>query len=148
MVVDDETELAEAIAARLRSDGHVVELAGDGPSAVELIASARPDLVILDLMLPGFDGLEVCRRIQHDHSIPLIMLTARGAETDRVVGLELAPTTICASRSECASSSPGSGHCSGASTAQRLTPSPSSESLESRWTSLVDGSGSAARQLS
>ena len=89
VVVDDEAELAEAIAARLRSDGHEVDIAGDGPSAVELVASSRPDLVILDLMLPGFDGLEVCRRIQRDRPIPVIMLTARGSETDRVVGLEI-----------------------------------------------------------
>ena len=89
VVVDDEIELASAVAARLRSDGHSVDIAVDGPSAVELIVACDPDLVILDLMLPGFDGLEVCRRIQHDRSIPVIMLTARGSETDRVVGLEL-----------------------------------------------------------
>lgn len=89
VVVDDEIELASAVSARLRSDGHSVDIAVDGPGAVELIAATDPDLVILDLMLPGFDGLEVCRRIQHDRSIPVIMLTARGSETDRVVGLEL-----------------------------------------------------------
>jgi len=88
-VVEDEAELAAAVAARLRSDGHLVSLAGDGPGAVELIAAERPDVVILDLMLPGFDGLEVCRRIQRDHPVPVIMLTARGSETDRVVGLEV-----------------------------------------------------------
>jgi DNA-binding response OmpR family regulator len=89
VVVDDEVELAGAIAARLRSDGHDVEVAHDGLEAVELVLTTHPDLVILDLMLPGIDGLEVCRRIQHDRSIPVIMLTARGSETDRVVGLEL-----------------------------------------------------------
>jgi DNA-binding response OmpR family regulator len=89
VVVDDEEELAAAIAARLRSDGHVVDLAHDGPGAVDLILSVVPDLVILDLMLPGFDGLEVCRRIQRNRPVPVIMLTARGSETDRVVGLEL-----------------------------------------------------------
>ena len=89
LVVEDDEELATAIAARLRNDGHDVTLTGDGPSAVELVASSRPDLVILDLMLPGFDGLEVCRRIQRDHPVPVIMLTARGSETDRVVGLEV-----------------------------------------------------------
>jgi len=89
VVVEDEAELAAAVAARLRSDGHLVSLAGDGPGAVELIAAERPDVVILDLMLPGFDGLEVCRRIQRDHPVPVIMLTARGSETDRVVGLEV-----------------------------------------------------------
>jgi DNA-binding response OmpR family regulator len=89
VVVDDEEELAAAVAARLRSDGHLVDVAHDGPGAVDLVAAVQPDLVILDLMLPGFDGLEVCRRIQRDRPVPVIMLTARGSETDRVVGLEL-----------------------------------------------------------
>jgi DNA-binding response OmpR family regulator len=89
VVVEDEADLAAAVAARLRSDGHLVSLAADGPGAVELIAAENPDVVILDLMLPGFDGLEVCRRIQRDHPVPVIMLTARGSETDRVVGLEV-----------------------------------------------------------
>jgi DNA-binding response OmpR family regulator len=89
VVVEDEADLATAVAARLRSDGHLVSLAGDGPGAVELIAAEHPDVVILDLMLPGFDGLEVCRRIQRDYPVPVIMLTARGSETDRVVGLEV-----------------------------------------------------------
>jgi DNA-binding response OmpR family regulator len=64
-------------------------VAEDGPSAVRVIASSRPDAVVLDLMLPGFDGLEVCRQIQRDRPVPVIMLTARGSETDRVVGLEV-----------------------------------------------------------
>jgi DNA-binding response OmpR family regulator len=89
VVVEDEAELAGAIAARLRSDGHTVEVAADGPSAVRLVGSTRPDAVVLDLMLPGFDGLEVCRRIQRDRAVPVIMLTARGSETDLVVGLEV-----------------------------------------------------------
>jgi DNA-binding response OmpR family regulator len=89
VVVEDEAELAGAIAARLRSDGHAVEVAADGPSAVEVVAQTRPDAVVLDLMLPGFDGLEVCRRIQRDRPVPVIMLTARGSETDLVVGLEV-----------------------------------------------------------
>lgn len=89
VVVEDETELAAAIAARLRSDGHVVEVAGDGPRAVDLVIASRPDAVVLDLMLPGFDGLEVCRQIQRDRPVPVIMLTARGSETDLVVGLEV-----------------------------------------------------------
>ena len=89
VVVEDEAELAAAIAARLRSEGHTVTMAGDGPNAVELVGRSRPDVVVLDLMLPGFDGLEVCRRIQRDRPVPVIMLTARGSETDRVVGLEV-----------------------------------------------------------
>jgi DNA-binding response OmpR family regulator len=89
VVVEDDAELAGAIAARLRSDGHSVTVAEDGPGAVRLVASSRPDVVVLDLMLPGFDGLEVCRQIQRDYPVPVIMLTARGSETDLVVGLEV-----------------------------------------------------------
>ncbi len=89
VVVEDEAELADAIAARLRSDGHSVIVAADGPSAVQTVATVQPEAVVLDLMLPGFDGLEVCRRIQRDRPVPVIMLTARGSETDLVVGLEV-----------------------------------------------------------
>jgi DNA-binding response OmpR family regulator len=89
VVVEDEAELAAAIAARLRSDGHSVEVAGDGPGAVRLVTAAQPDVVVLDVMLPGFDGLQVCQRIQRDRPVPVIMLTARGSETDLVVGLEV-----------------------------------------------------------
>jgi DNA-binding response OmpR family regulator len=89
VVVEDEAELADAIAARLRSDGHSVTVAADGPAAVQTVATVQPEAVVLDLMLPGFDGLEVCRRIQRDRPVPVIMLTARGSETDLVVGLEV-----------------------------------------------------------
>jgi DNA-binding response OmpR family regulator len=89
VVVEDEAELAGAIAARLRSEGHCVTVAADGPEAVRVITSSQPDAVVLDVMLPGFDGLEVCRRIQRDRPVPVIMLTARGSETDLVVGLEV-----------------------------------------------------------
>ena len=87
VVVDDEPSIAEAVAARLRSEGFTVDVAGDGPSAVELVERVRPALVVLDLMLPGFDGLEVCRRIQRDRPVPVLMLTARDSETDVLVGL-------------------------------------------------------------
>ena len=89
VVVEDEPAIADAVAARLRSEGLEVEVAADGPSAVALVARLRPDLVILDVMLPGFDGLEVCRRIQRDRPVPVLMLTARDAELDLVVGLEV-----------------------------------------------------------
>ena len=87
VVVDDEPSIADAVAARLRSEGFTVDVAGDGPSAVELIERVRPALVVLDLMLPGFDGLEVCRRIQRERAVPVLMLTARDSETDMLVGL-------------------------------------------------------------
>jgi DNA-binding response OmpR family regulator len=86
-VIEDETAIAEAIAARLRSEGYEVDVAHDGPAGVELCRDRRPDLVVLDLMLPGLDGLEVCRRIQAERRVPVLMLTARDTETDLVVGL-------------------------------------------------------------
>jgi len=86
-VVEDERTIAAAVAARLRREGFEVEVAGDGPSAVQLVERFRPDLVVLDVMLPGFDGLEVCRRIQRDRPVPVLMLTARDSETDKLVGL-------------------------------------------------------------
>mgnify|MGYP001167493075 CR=1 FL=1 len=87
LVVEDEASIAEAVAARLRSEGFAVEIAADGLAAVAVCDRLQPDLVVLDLMLPGLDGLEVCRRIQRDRPVPVLMLTARGSETDLVVGL-------------------------------------------------------------
>src|SRR6516165_12308059 len=87
LVVEDEAPIAEAIAARLRSEGFSVEIEGDGLAAVAACERLQPDLVVLDLMLPGLDGLEVCRRIQRDRPVPVLMLTARDSETDLVVGL-------------------------------------------------------------
>jgi DNA-binding response OmpR family regulator len=87
LVVEDEALIADAVAARLRSEGYEVQSAADGPSGVEHARRWEPDLVILDLMLPGLDGLEVCRRIQKDRHLPVLMLTARDDETDLVIGL-------------------------------------------------------------
>jgi len=87
LVVEDEALIADAIAARLRSEGYEVRVAGDGPTGVTYAERFEPDLVILDLMLPGLDGLEVCRQIQRDRHVPVMMLTARDDETDLVIGL-------------------------------------------------------------
>src|SRR5881409_2589453 len=87
LVVEDEAPIAEAVAARLRSEGFSVVIACDGPSGVERCAALRPDLVVLDLMLPGLDGLEVCRRIQAEQPLLVLVLTARDDETDLLVGL-------------------------------------------------------------
>ncbi|MFM8304152.1 MAG: response regulator transcription factor [Actinomycetota bacterium] len=87
LVVEDETTIAQAVAARLRSEGFAVEVATDGPAGVAACATLAPDLVVLDLMLPGLDGLEVCRRIQQDRRVPVLMLTARDTEDDLVTGL-------------------------------------------------------------
>ncbi|TQM82951.1 DNA-binding response OmpR family regulator [Saccharothrix saharensis] len=87
LVVEDDLTIAGSVAARLRAEGFEVDLAHDGPSAVTRARDVRPDLVVLDVMLPGFDGLEVCRRIQAERPVPVLMLTARGDETDLLVGL-------------------------------------------------------------
>ena len=87
VVVEDEEPIAAAVAARLRSEGFDTEIAADGPAGVALVDRLNPDLVVLDLMLPGMDGLEVCRRIQRDRPVPVLMLTARDSETDLLVGL-------------------------------------------------------------
>jgi DNA-binding response OmpR family regulator len=86
-VIEDEATIARAVAARLEVEGFDVEVAGDGPAGVDLCRRFRPDLVVLDLMLPGFDGLEVCRRIQSERRVPVLMLTARDSETDLEIGL-------------------------------------------------------------
>jgi DNA-binding response OmpR family regulator len=87
LVVEDERTIAESVAVRLRAEGFVVDLAHDGPSAVTMAHTTQPDLVVLDVMLPGFDGLEVCRRIQAERPVCVLMLTARGDETDLLIGL-------------------------------------------------------------
>jgi DNA-binding response OmpR family regulator len=86
-VIEDEDVIAGAVAARLRAEGFDVEIAADGPQGVELVDRVRPDAVVLDLMLPGLDGLEVCRRIQRNRPVPVLMLTARDDESDVLVGL-------------------------------------------------------------
>jgi DNA-binding response OmpR family regulator len=86
LVVDDEEAIAEAVRARLESEGFAVLVAGDGPRAIQLHAEHRPDLVVLDLMLPGMDGLEVCKAIQRVAWTPVLMLTAKTEETDKVAG--------------------------------------------------------------
>jgi DNA-binding response OmpR family regulator len=87
LVVEDEPTILAAVVTRLRAEDFLVETAVDGPSAVATAAATTPDLVVLDVMLPGFDGLEVCRRIQAERSVPVLMLTARSDETDMLIGL-------------------------------------------------------------
>jgi DNA-binding response OmpR family regulator len=86
LVVEDEEAIAEAVRARLANEGYRVRLAFDGPQAIDAVAEERPDLVVLDLMLPGMDGLEVCREIQRRDWVPVLMLTARTDEADKVAG--------------------------------------------------------------
>src|SRR3989475_2019845 len=86
LVVEDEEAIAEAVRARLASEGYQVHVVHDGPRAIASVQAHRPDLVVLDLMLPGMDGLEVCREIQRDRWTPVLMLTARTEEADKVAG--------------------------------------------------------------
>lgn len=89
LVVEDERVINEALAERFRAAGYQVRQALDGPSAVEVFTADPPDVVVLDVMLPGFDGHEVCRRIQAVRPVPVLMLTARDDEADVLQGLEV-----------------------------------------------------------
>ncbi len=89
LVVDDEAMVTEVVGRYLQREGFDVDLATDGEDALRLAREHRPDLIVLDLMLPKIDGLEVCRSIRRDSDVPIIMLTAKGEEMDRIVGLEL-----------------------------------------------------------
>jgi len=89
LVVDDEPTVREVVSGYLRRDGHEVAEAGDGVRALELVDADPPDLIVLDMMLPGVNGLDVLRRVRTNSDVPVIMLTARAEESDRVAGLEL-----------------------------------------------------------
>ena len=89
LIVEDEPDLADPLAYLLRREGYEVEIAEDGPAALVSFRERGPDIVLLDLMLPGMPGTEVCRQIRTTSSVPIIMLTAKDSEVDIVVGLEL-----------------------------------------------------------
>lgn len=89
LVVEDEISIAEPLAYLLESEGHAVRLVGDGKTALAEFRSKEPDLVLLDLMLPGLPGLDVCRSIRAEATTPIIILSAKSAEVDRILGLEL-----------------------------------------------------------
>src|SRR5690349_1176237 len=89
LIVDDEPTIVEVVGLYLQREGFRVLTAGDGNAALQVVAQERPDLVVLDLMLPGLNGLDVTRRLRAGGSLPIILLTARSEEADRVVGLEL-----------------------------------------------------------
>ncbi|MBZ0277115.1 MAG: response regulator transcription factor [Anaerolineae bacterium] len=91
LIIEDEQILANNLADKLRGEGFNVIISGDGEDGLEKARSERPDLIVLDIMLPGLDGLSLCRIVRRDTStahIPIIMLTARGTEVDKIVGLE------------------------------------------------------------
>ena len=92
LVVEDEKDIRDLLAFNLKREGFAVLEAGDGEQALTLAAGRKPQIILLDLMLPGLDGLSVCRILQRESAtagIPVIMLTAKGEEVDRIVGLEL-----------------------------------------------------------
>jgi len=89
LVVDDEISLQETLAYNLKKQGYDVEVTGDGTEALKLARETEPDLIILDIMLPGLDGFEICRILRKEMTTPVLMLTARDDEIDRVVGLEV-----------------------------------------------------------
>lgn len=89
LIVDDERNIVELVRLYLGAEGYTVVVATDGITALEQFRTEQPDLVVLDIMLPGLDGWEVCRRLRQHSQIPIIMLTARGEAVDRIVGLEL-----------------------------------------------------------
>ena len=89
LVVDDDATLREVVITYLSKAGHSVTTAANGNDALDSVAQSPPELIVLDLMLPGVDGLEVCRRLRETGDIPVIMLTSKGSVSDRVVGLEL-----------------------------------------------------------
>ena len=88
LVVDDDARLAASLRRALSYEGHAVEVAEDGPSALVAARDRPPDLVVLDVMLPGIDGVEVCRRLRAGSDLPILMLTARDRVSDRVAGLD------------------------------------------------------------
>ncbi|MBQ5152761.1 response regulator YycF [Macrococcoides caseolyticum] len=89
VVVDDEKPIADILEFNLKKEGYDVHVAYDGDDAVELIYDIQPDIVLLDIMLPGRDGMEVCREVRKKYDMPIIMLTAKDSEIDKVLGLEL-----------------------------------------------------------
>lgn len=89
LVVEDEPMVAEVVARYLRRDGHEVQVVGDGGAAIDAFTNFQPDLVVLDVMLPNVDGMEICRQIRAQSQAPVILLTARGEEIDKLLGLGL-----------------------------------------------------------
>jgi DNA-binding response OmpR family regulator len=89
LVVDDEPSLVATIAYSLKAQGYSVDTATNGASALESVTRQPPDVIVLDVMLPGIDGFDVCRRVRRTSAVPILMLSARGEEMDKIVGLEV-----------------------------------------------------------
>ena len=89
LVVEDESSIASFVAAYLKNAGYAVRTAATGGEALRQVAAERPDLILLDLMLPDIDGIEVCKRIRQESDLPILMLTARDEDVDKIIGLEV-----------------------------------------------------------
>jgi len=89
LIVEDEPALLETLAYNLTRQGYTIDTATDGISALEIARQTQPDLIVLDIMLPGLDGIEVCRILRQEMNVPILMLTARDDEIDRIIGLEM-----------------------------------------------------------
>lgn len=89
LIVDDEPSLRDAVSYTLRKEGYRVEIAASGGEAIQAARRSRPDAIVLDVMLPGLDGLQVCRTLRSESTVPILLLSAKGEEIDRVVGLEM-----------------------------------------------------------
>jgi DNA-binding response OmpR family regulator len=89
LVVDDDPKIRELLRLYVEREGHRATFAGDGPEALAAAQQVRPDLVLLDVMLPGLDGFEVCRRLREETDVPVVLLTARSGDSDKVVGLDI-----------------------------------------------------------
>lgn len=89
LVVEDEEDISILIKHNLEAEGHKVDVCGDGVAAVQAVRQRPPDLMLLDIMLPGIDGKEVCRAVRRDYNFPIIMISAKSTEVDKVVGLEV-----------------------------------------------------------
>jgi two-component system, OmpR family, alkaline phosphatase synthesis response regulator PhoP len=89
LVVEDESSIASFVALYLKNAGYRVQTAGTGQDALDVLSRERPDLIVLDLMLPDIDGIEVCRRVRRGSDIPILMLTARDEDVDKIIGLEV-----------------------------------------------------------
>ena len=124
LVADDDRAVGEALERALQLAGYEVELAADGDAALAAIERRTPDAVVLDVMMPGYDGLDVTRRLRREgNRVPVLLLTARDAVGDRVEGSTPAPTTTCRSRSRSKSCSRGCARCCAVRSRQILQPS-------------------------
>ena len=89
LVVDDEKPIADILQFNLKKEGYTVHCAYDGDEAIKMVEELNPDLLILDIMLPKRDGIEVCREVRKKYEMPIVMLTAKDSEIDKIIGLEL-----------------------------------------------------------